>query len=306
VQLVGRESCKSGFASSLINSFCANYYIKPVRYSEVTDHHMTSSNVEYEIQSIVDAAILREIVKPPNTLTSDGNAVFRWTEEFLYIGTIDGASVMSVEQKVTPAAFFEYSIGGFDEISFGVPCNKLETLLEEASENEKVRAKYSKETNKFEITFPGVDYSFSARNPDSIREPPNRETPFQNEVKVTREVFTKARNIFSMVDNQIIFEMGNGEARLRAEGDDDQAIIDLSISDSDLDENTAEITFVEDNGKVTAIFSLDYISHIPKFIPASGCKVKIDGEYPMKINANRAENRIPTEIVIGQRLSSNS
>lgn len=254
---------------------------------------------------IADIEILREIVKPPNSLTSTGNAIFRWSEDYLKIATVDGASVMSVEQKVTPSAFEEFDVDIVgDEFAIGIPCRRLSTLLKSETSEKSVEMEYNPRENKTDIKVGSVDYSLGQADIASIREPPTPGLDHDVKVMTHSGIFDKATNILSMVDRRVTFKIDDSEAKIFASGDVDDGSIGLTVAneDDELDADEIDIRFKSEVDEVVADFSVDRLEYIPDFTPDRFFELRLDSEFPMLINTNRADNRIPTTILLAQRL----
>lgn len=254
----------------------------------------------------VEADVLEEFVVPPSTIALDGLAKFRWTKDYLHIRVVDPANTITVEQKVTPEVFETYDIdvSNENEIVTGVDCDLLLDFIKKASKDEIVEFKSS--IDKLHIGFGHMSGEFASIDTDTIREPEEKEFTHSIEATVPKSVFTESKDISSLLGPRIELSVSADQFDITCSKDD--STIDLEydvVSDkSDLDQNEPNVFIDKVESEAKATFSRDIYQYLADFVPEGYFNVKADSSSPLVVQCNRADNRIPTKIALGQRVDS--
>lgn len=251
----------------------------------------------------IERNVLESIVDPPAKLDIDSLAKFRWSNDYLQIKTLDVSTSMQVEQKVTPSVFESYTINQDGEVVTGINCALLKKYLKNAEENEVIN--YDVHQNSQRVSFSHISGSFAGVDTDTITEPNIDEFDLPIQVRVPQRVFKESYSIASMFEVNPVINVGNGSFSIRCGQDSDEITLDYDVveDDSDLDASQPNIAFRTDAHDVEVEISYKLYKHIPDFTPEGYFSVQFGPDSPMVINCNRAGNRIPTKIVVGQRIT---
>lgn len=263
----------------------------------------------FGLEARIRADILYELVQPPIELTQREEAIIRWREDLVSLGTVDGASVMKIKQEVPTAYFNHYQLEAPHGVfPFGLKCRRLSDLLEAADieDDHIVQLEYNPEIHKLNIQIADVTYSLAGVTKDGIRTFSNPDLEHSYELEIHKRVFDKADRITGMVDREITFEIIDGSCSIRASGDTDDAEIVPSCSPVEEidDPKEVDVIITKSGSDASCVFDRDMIRILRKFIPKSHFQVLFHDNYPMEIIAERLNNTIQTRIVLAPRVTS--
>lgn len=254
----------------------------------------------------VEADVLEEFVVPPSTIALDGLAKFRWTNDYLHIRVVDPANTITVEQKVTPEVFETYDIEVSNEgmIVTGVDCDLLLDFIKKASGDEIVE--FESSIDRLHIGFGHISGEFASIDTDTISEPQEKEFTHSIEATVPKSVFTESKEISSLLGPKIELSISADRFDITCSGDDSTIELNYDVvSDKpELDQNEPNVFIDEAESETIATFSRDVYQYLANFVPEGYFTVKTDSSSPLVVNCNRADNRIPTKIVLAQRMTS--
>ncbi|WP_135855204.1 beta clamp domain-containing protein [Halorussus salinus] len=258
---------------------------------------------------IVEASVLKEIVEPPVKLASDQTtndkaANFRWSESQLRVRTVDGSQIMMVEQTVPSSSFEHYDFRTSGEITFGTACKRLDNLLKAADSDDLVELRLDLETNRLNIQFADVSYSLAGVDTSTINEPDMPDLDHAVCASAHSSVFERAHNVVGTIADTLTFEAGDGSFRIYGAGDTDTAEVspEVTLDQSNLQADGIDVFLETDGPSVQSQYSSDYLKDAVSFLPDDYVTVELNTEMPMRINANRADARIPTEILVAPRI----
>lgn len=253
---------------------------------------------------IVEASVLREIVEPPVKLANDQAANFRWSEDGLQVRTVDGSQIMMVDQTVPPSSFEHYDFQTSGEITFGTACERLDNLLKAADSEDFVELRLDIETNRLNIQFADVSYSLAGFDTSLINEPDMPDLDHTIRANTHSSVFERAQNVVGTIADTLTFEAGDGRFRIYGAGDTDTAEVspEVTLNQDELQADGIDVFLETDGASVLGQYSSDYLKNVVSFLPDDYVTVELNTETPMRINANRADARIPTEMLVAPRM----
>lgn len=259
----------------------------------------------------ISARLLKEIVSPPVQIAASGLTNFRWSEDGLQIKTVDGSNAIVVEQEVLSTAFENYSVSPENhEIVFGTPCETISKLLKAARASDIISLNLNVETNRMQIEFADVNYSLAGVSPNSVNEPAVPELEYDIDTVVHSEVFQRAYQVVGMISEAIRFDIDSNQFRVTGRGDTDKAKIDVEIEPNKeaIQNRTRKCaaTITRLSKPAEARFGTQFIQYVNEFTPETCLNASFREDYPLRIEADRADGKISTEIIIAPRMDSNT
>ncbi len=263
------------------------------------------STDQAELDTRLKSSILEDLVDPPVRLAGESTAKFTWSDEGLRVKVVDGANVIMVDQFINEEDFNLFSLDISDEtFSLGLPCDRFQKLINSADSDDIVQLKYLSDSNRLGIRFGKVDYQLSPVVISSLMESDSDDLEHDYEVVVQGEIFGEAAEIFQMVSPAVSFDFTSDSPEISASGDSDEATISLTAASDrqEFESEQVDLLLVDEDIDISSEYGIDYIEHLSYMVPDESVTMKIDEDYPMKLDMSRSNGDIQTEIVLAPRI----
>jgi proliferating cell nuclear antigen len=260
---------------------------------------------EVELDTRLKSKVLEDLVDPPVRLAGEDTAKFTWSENGLRVKVVDGANVIMVDQFIDQEDFEAFSLDiPEDTFSLGLPCDRLQKLINSADSRDIVQLKYLADSNRLGIRFGKVKYQLSPVVISSLMEADSDELEHDYEVAVQGRIFGNAAEIFQMVSPAVSFDFSGSSPVVSASGDSDEATISLSAASDrqEFESEQADLLLIDEDIDISSEYGIDYIEHLSHMVPNESVTMKIDEDYPMKLDLARSNGDIQTEIVLAPRI----
>lgn len=260
-----------------------------------------STSTEFSVD--IEAQLLNELVQPALVLTQDSNAVFRWHEDCVEVGNVDGANTIKIHQKINAEQFDSYDLDS-DGYSIGVKCDRLSNILDSLKSTETVSLTVDTENNEISIKFDQGQYGMAGVRVDAIREPNKSDLTHDVDIRIHKSAIDQAYNIIGMVSEQIVIEVADSVTRFSGQGDADNATISLSATTEDGDLDSDEVFY--ETPVLTTVkskYSKNLIDDLRKFVPNSHIRLEMADNQPLEVSTKRADGRIETQIVVAPKVT---
>lgn len=264
---------------------------------------MTNVSDQTDLYIDVEAKLLNELLQPARTLTQDSNAVFRWYQDRVEIGTVDGANTIKVHQVVKSNHFESYN-SDYNGYAIGVKCDRLSNILSSLEPTEIVSLKINPETNQLTIYFNQGQYEMGGVDIQSIREPSETQLTLRNEIRIHKYAFDQAYQIIGMASDEIVIEITEDTVRFFGRGDTDDAEISLSVTTEDDEIKKNEVVYKKPVSEIVmSKYEKSLIDDLRKFIPDQHMDMKIANGQPLEVFTKRSDDRIETQIVVAPKVT---
>ncbi len=272
-----------------------------------------SSKAHFSFDASVRSDLLKALVLPPVKLTARQDAIFYWREDGVTVGVVDGSSVIQVEQRADSDSFDSYTLDApHGVVSLGVPCKEIHDFLSALNpdSDELVHIEYESQTNSLDVRVGDSEYNLAGKVRDGLRTYEEPDIDYQNRFFAHKRVFKKAHDVVGMVDDEITFCFGDGQARISSTGDTDKLTVEPQCTSTgqtdDVPDSGEDIFFVEDTGEQESEYSKQVLGSVLQFLPNDYMEVRFSEGQPMKIESERFDGNLYTKATIAKRVSPKS
>lgn len=200
------------------------------------------------------------------------------SDDGFHTAVVDPANVAYIETTLAPTAFDSFDFGGDDPAVYGVNVSTFSKSVGVAGTNDVVRIQLD-DTTSMSIDAGGVGFDRSGINPDTIRQRP--EIPdLDYDVTIERlpvETLQRGVTAADMVSDHTNFVVDADEstAIIRAEGDTDDAELDLMTDDAGL----------KASADADTMMSLEYLKDMVKGLPGdTTVDLHLKDDFPLRID----------------------
>ena len=220
------------------------------------------------------------------------------SDDGLHTSVVDPANVAYVEATLSPAAFDSYEYGGDDPEVHGLNVSTFKQSIGVAGSSDTVRIQFD-DPHDMSINAGGVGFDRAGINPDTIRKRP--EIPGleydTNLERLPAETLQRGVKASDMVSDHTTFVVDADEPSviMRAEGDTDDAELDLLTEDAGIKADT----------DADATMSLDYLKDMVKGLPGDGTvTLNLKSDFPLRIDFSPDEYHAQGSMFLAPRIDS--
>lgn len=220
------------------------------------------------------------------------------SDDGLHTSVVDPANVAYIETTLAPTAFTTFDYGGDEPEVYGLNASTFSESVGVAGANDTVRIQLD-DAHRMSINAGGVGFDRAGINPNTIRERPDI-PDLDYDVTIERlpvETLQRGVTAADMVSDHTNFVVDADEstAVIRAEGDTDDAELDLMRDDAGLK--------AEDDAD--AMMSLDYLKDMVKGLPGdSTVDLHLKSDFPLRIDFTPDDYAATGSMFLAPRIES--
>jgi proliferating cell nuclear antigen len=239
----------------------------------------------------VKAEVLKTVLDAVSTLVDE--AKLQITPDGISLKAVDPAHVAMVDLTIGKKAFQEYKA---TELDLGIDLDKLKDILKLPAPQDVIEIEYKEDAHRLVFKIGPVTRRMALVDTANLGDPkvPNLNLP--NQVTLLAEKLQKGIRASEAVSDHIALEAHGKSFGLIAEGDTDQARLDLADGD---------LIKIQAPDKSRSLFSLDYFSNMSKVArPNDAVTLHLGSDYPVKIEFDIADGAGHITYLLAPRIES--
>jgi proliferating cell nuclear antigen len=239
----------------------------------------------------VKAEVLKTVLDAVSTLVDE--AKIQVTADGISLKAVDPAHVAMVDLSIGKKAFQEFKGSDMD---LGVDLDKLKDILKLAGSQDLIDIEYKEDAHRLVFRIGHITRRMALVDTANLGDPkvPNLNLP--NQVTVLADELQKGIKASEAVSDHIALEAHGKTFKLIAEGDTDQAHLELHDGD---------LIKIQAPDKSRSLFSLDYFSNMSKVAKGTDAvTLHLGSDYPVKIEFDIADGAGHITYLLAPRIES--